>query len=106
MDFIAVVKRVVPFLLTFVAGLAIASIFVTVAAPSLSLSSKRMNRGHHRCKNLSSELENLRDENLRLRMQVEELRFRTGNDLSAPGPEFEVPAPPAPPIAPRAHRVH
>lgn len=105
MDFLAVVKRVVPFLLTFIAGLAIASIFVTVTAPSFSVSSKRMNRGHHRCKKMNAELENLRDENLRLRMQVEELRFRTSSDLVAPGPEFEVPTPPAPPVAPKAVRV-
>lgn len=95
MEFVAVIKRIVPFLLTFAAGLAIASIFVPLTAPSFNWSAKRSHRSHHKCDRMKSEYRNLRDENLRLKMEVEELKFK------GPGPEFEVPTPPAPPAAPR-----
>lgn len=92
MEFIAVLKRVVPFLLTFVAGLAIASFFVPLAAPSFKWESKRYKRGyHHKCRDMQSEVQRLRDENLRLKLEVEQIR------TIGPGPEFEVPTPPAPP---------
>lgn len=91
MDFIAVFKRVVPFFLTFAAGLAIASFFVPLTAPSFKWESKRYNRGyHHKCREMQSEVERLRNENLRLKLEVEQIR------TAGPGPEFEVPTPPAP----------
>lgn len=102
MNFGAVLKRFGPFLLTFVAGLAIASFFVSVSAPSFNFSSsKRMNRGHHKCKKMVGEYERLREENLRLRLENEELRFGSSRMNAAPGPEVEVPMPPPPPKAPR-----
>jgi len=66
------VKRIVPFFLTFAAGLFIASFFVTIAAPSFQMPSHGWRR-NHRQYDRQMELENqrLRDENLRLRNEAQ-----------------------------------
>lgn len=91
MGITAVIKRVVPFFLTFAAGLAIASIFISVSAPSFNWASKRAYRGHHKCERMRSEYRDLREENLRLKLENEQLR--EARTVTA----FEAPLPPAPP---------
>jgi len=102
MSYLAVFKRVIPFFLTFVGGLLIASIFVPITAPSFPRSEERQGRWrHHReCKR---EKESLRRENLRLRQELEQV-YRNAADaefrnlkLSVPEVTVEVPAVPPPP---------
>jgi hypothetical protein len=93
------VKRFVPFFLTFILGLFVASFFVSVGFPKIN---KFERRGYHRhseynCplryerNNLRFELENLRRENERLRG---EKRLNFDIDIE------EVPLPPIPPPPP------
>lgn len=66
-------KRVIPFLLTFAAGLFIASFFVSIAAPNFG----GFRRGSHKMreyKRIKIENEQLRNENLRLKRELEEMR--------------------------------
>lgn len=99
------VKRMLPFLATFAVGIFIASFFVNINAPSF-----RGGRGkrHHEMKRLHVENEELRNENLRLKNELESSRWNPTQmmhseheEWSNPGVEFPVPLPPA---APRAKR--
>lgn len=102
MSYLAVIKRIVPFFLTFVAGLLIASIFVPITAPSFPRSEGRQGkwRYHRECKR---EKEALRRENLRLRQEMEQLHRDAASaefrnlKLSVPEVTVEVPAVPPPP---------
>ena len=106
MSYLSIFKRIIPFFLTFAAGLLIASIFVPIGAPSF----QRADRGgrwrqHNECKR---ERESLRRENDRLRQELETMRrerdvkFST-LDFAVPDVRIEAPAPPMP-TAPRAVR--
>ena len=88
-------KRFFPFLLTFAAGLFIASFFVSIALPSLPRSD-RSNRRFGEFRRMQIENDRLRDENERMRSQLE---FH--NLTEHPGTAPEAPAPPPPPRAPR-----
>jgi hypothetical protein len=100
-------KRVVPFLLTFAAGLFIASFFVTIAAPNLS--NFRRNREYRKSEMQRLRLENrdLRDSVDRLRRENEELRRQSmswdHSDIreAVPPVVLEPPQPPPPSRAPR-----
>lgn len=74
MQYIGVIKRVIPFFLTFAAGLFIASFFVNLTTPSFD--GLRKNRSHkwNKCKQIRAEQEELRRENLRLTLEIEALR--------------------------------
>lgn len=63
-------KRFVPFLLTFAAGLFIASFFVSIALPTLPRSERR-NQRFQRQERMQRDLELLRQENERLRRELE-----------------------------------
>lgn len=65
-------KRLVPFFLTFAAGLFITSFFVTIAAPSFQFKNRNWKR-NHRQYDRQMELENqrLREENLRLKNEAQ-----------------------------------
>lgn len=97
-------KRVLPFLLTFAAGLFIASFFVSVAAPSFQFRRDGGKRRHD-CKRVKMEMQDLRQENIRLRDEIEQLR-RNPMTLEYIDPEFKLPAdgdaPPPPPNVRRA----
>lgn len=91
------IKRFFPFLLTFAAGLLIASFFVTVAAPNF-----QFNRGgkFRKFRFLKNENENLRRENERLKRELAEREainstYEFSFDVPPPPP-----MPPAPPVAP------
>ncbi|HEY8558767.1 MAG TPA: hypothetical protein VIL74_00080 [Pyrinomonadaceae bacterium] len=95
MNFVAVIKRVAPFALTFAVGLFIASFFVTVAAPNFQFK-RGFNRHREYHRRIESENRRLREENNRLRNRVAEMEKRDwvlDRDL-------DVPPPPVPPIAP------
>jgi len=102
MLYIGVLKRVLPFFVTFAAGLFIASFFVSVSSPSVSFP----RRGHkfQEIKRLREEVRDLKRTNCELRKQLSEAR-RNMDDASAEKFdlyfESDAPAPPPPPRAPR-----
>lgn len=108
MNILAVIKRVLPFLATLAVGIFIASFFVSVATPSLKSNGCRRKGDFKRMK---LEMEQLRNENLRLRNELEnqsftvrELPRHPGHEhFQGLGPEFpvEIPAPPPPPAVRR-----
>ena len=96
MKFISLVKRVAPFFLTFAVGLFIASFFVTVAAPNLQFR-RGFNKRQQYHRQMESEIQQLREENNRLKNRLAEAEKRDWvlND------NIEVPAPPpVPPTMP------
>lgn len=102
MLFIGVLKRVLPFFVTFAAGLFIASFFVSVSSPSFSFPRK----GHkfQEMKRLREEVRDLKRSNCELRKQLSEARRnsdRTSAETFDPYFENDVPPPPPPPKGPR-----
>lgn len=101
MSYLAIFKRIIPFFLTFGAGLLIASIFVPITAPSFQRSERGGKWRYH--KELKRENESLRRDNCRMRKELEGLRREADaakfSDLRFEVPEIhvEVPAPPPPP---------
>ncbi|NOT47135.1 MAG: hypothetical protein HOP17_05225 [Acidobacteria bacterium] len=98
-------KRVLPFFLTFAAGLFIASFFVSISSPSFNF--PRKNNRHREERQLRIENDGLQRENADLRRQLEEAGLKTGS-FTVGSEVFEADnAPPPPPPAPakRPHRV-
>ena len=95
-----VLKRVLPFFLTFAAGLFIASFFVSIASPSFNF--PRRSHKYREMHRLRMENQDLRRSNSELRRQLEEARRNAEMTPSADF-DFYVPPPPPPP-APRASR--
>ena len=105
MSYLQIFKRIIPFFLTFAAGLLIASIFVPITAPFRNADRSGKNRFRSECKR---ERESLRRENDRLRQELDtmrqELEDAKFSDLKLtlpPDMPLEVPAPPTPPRAVR-----
>ncbi len=100
MSYLGVLKRVVPFFVTFAAGLFIASFFVSIAAPSFNF--QRRGKGCREVRQLRYELERVRRENTDLRKQLEEAGRVDWSLNAVPAPPpFEADAPPPPPPPPR-----
>ena len=97
MRWLGLVKRFVPFLLTFAVGLFIASFFVSVVAPSFQFKNRGGNR--HR------ENHRLKQENKLLRERIERLEREKTMTLSEFEMNLDVPPPPLPPPPPRM-RAH
>jgi hypothetical protein len=103
MSYLAIFKRIIPFFLTFAAGLFIASFFVTIATPNFG--SVERGKKWRYYNEMRRENENLRRENCRLKREMEQLRRDAENvdfknlKLVLPEVEVDVPAPPAPPRA-------
>jgi cell shape-determining protein MreC len=96
------VKRFFPFLLTFAAGLLVASFFVTVAAPSFQFN-KREGK-YKKFRYLKNENQRLRRENQRLKRQLaqrEALNSDFELNFDVPPPPPLPPMPPPPPAAAR-----
>lgn len=94
------IKRFFPFLLTFAAGLLIASFFVTVAAPSFQFN-KRTGK-YKKFRSMKNENDRLRRENERLKRELAEREAMDSEyhfSLDVPPPPM-LPMPPPPPIAP------
>ena len=96
-------KRIIPFVLTFAAGLFIASFFVSIAAPSFSgWRESRRGRGRDR-QELRMQIDELREEVRALRSENEMLRRQTTDNAYR---EWVPPVlleehPPAPPKRPK-----
>ena len=75
MNFLSLIKRVAPFVLTFAVGLFIASFFVTVAAPSFQFR-RGFTRHREMDRQMRIENERLREENNRLRNRLAEMEKR------------------------------
>lgn len=101
MSYLAIFKRVVPFLLTFTAGLLIASIFIPIAAPNFNRSQSRRMKWRE-FERIKIENSDLRIENERLKQENEMLRQNkwelSPSDLKLRVPtgetQLELPAPP------------
>ncbi len=97
-------KRILPFAATFAVGIFIASFFVSISAPSFGGGRARR---HQEMKRIRVENEELKNENLRLRNELESRQWNAPHAMhleewNSPGVEFPVPLPPPPPVAPRA----
>ncbi len=96
-------KKVVPFFLTFAVGLFIASLFVSVAAPSFSFKKRGWGKHREHQRQIKSENRELRLENSRLEQKIRELEQQ--KDLKQTfewdDMNIDVPPPMLPPI-PRA----
>lgn len=77
MQFIGVIKRAVPFVITLAVGLFIASFFVSLAAPSFNGFRKNGESRWSKFRELKHENKRLRAENQRLLEQVGELEVRS-----------------------------
>lgn len=102
--FIGVIKRVLPFFATFALGLLIASFFVDIGRPSF-----RGNRSgkHKEMRRLKTENQELKQENLRLRNQLESQNWHSEHRYEEwnrpPLDHLSIPPPvPVTPVAPRA----
>ena len=91
----AVFKRVVPFLLSFVAGLFIASFFVSLAVPDFS--GFRRGPGKMReYRRMKMENEDLRRDNCRLKKELEAARSERDASFESLPPEINLAVPPPP----------
>lgn len=108
MSYLAIFKRVIPFFLTFAAGLLIASFFIPISAPSFKGLQNRRNHKVREYRHLRMENERLRSENAKVRRENHELRRlnaeQTPNWDTVPAFDLPVPPPPPAPIMPRANR--
>lgn len=73
MQYIGIIKRVLPFLFTFTVGLFIASFFISIAAPSFDRAGKSRSDRWMNNRELRAENEQLRSENERLIDRIAEL---------------------------------
>jgi len=116
-------KRVVPFFLTFAAGLFIASFFVTIAAPTFQFKNRGWRVNHRQYdRQREVEIQQLREENMRLKseaqLKVDKFTgtYQMSKDGSAKLLKYEatingeriddlVPPPPPAPLAPSRLRM-
>jgi len=104
-------KRLLPFFATFAVGIFIASFFVNVGFPRFRGCSWER---HKQMQQMSVENEELRNENLRLKNELEDRGsessdhrqvyrrvFTTPDGTQVP---YDAPMPPPVPVAPKAHR--
>jgi hypothetical protein len=109
MCYIGLFKRIIPFVLTFAAGLFIASFFVSLALPGANWRSGRRFNKHQEIRRLQAENDSLREKNRLLEMQNEQLQLqRNEREWSpdvyvpvVPPVEFDEHHPPKRPKQPR-----
>lgn len=97
-------KRLLPFFVTFAVGLFIASFFVSIAAPRFN----GFNRGgkrHSEYNRLKAENERLRAEIERLKMEVADRELRRVDTVPAFEMDSDIPPPPPPPARIRVHKT-
>ena len=102
MQITGLVKRIIPFVLTFSVGLLLASLFIPIGLPDFGTWRENRRSARH-----CQEHRQLQMENDRLRMENEQLR-RNAADASESWepnelPPFDVDAPPPPPPPRRPH---
>lgn len=93
----SVIKRLVPFFLTFTVGLFIASFFVSLAAPNFQFK-RGFNRHREMDRQMKCENERLRQENERLKNRLSEVEKRDW--VLQPDFDIDVPPPPVVPTMP------
>ena len=91
------IRRALPFFATFVVGIMIASFFVDINRPRARVQCGQKFREIHR---LRMENEHLRNDNLRLRNQLEARDWNVGHQDNSGADEFQVPALDLPPMPP------
>lgn len=100
-------KRIIPFFLTFTAGLLIASIFVPLSFQNWKMPNRSSHK-HREIQRLRTELTESRRENSELKNEIKELKQNVHTEFDVyegvPPVAIEAPHPPAPPRAPRAPR--
>lgn len=96
MSYLQIFKRIIPFFLTFAAGLLIASIFVPIGSPFRNSDRSGKHRFRSECKR---ERESLRRENDRLRQELETMRLELDDARDVRFGELPL----APPPPPRVH---
>lgn len=99
MNFVAVLKRVAPFVLTLTVGLFIASFFVTVAAPKFEFKRSGFKRHKEYDRQREARLKELQKENDCLKRKMAEMEKRDWV-LGTVEVPMNPPAPPAPPTMP------
>ncbi len=96
------IKRVLPFALTFVVGLFIASFFVTIAAPNFQFPSRERRKNHRQYdQQIESENKRLKEINIRLKNQLLE---QDSQEFSTSDLKYTVPPPSAPNAVPSRNR--
>ena len=95
-------KRILPFFLTFAAGLFVASFFVSVT-PDFNWQNTRPSYRSRECRHMKVELRELREENERLKQQIEVRTTIYAMDWQNSVPPVPVEAP-QPPLPPKYHR--
>ncbi|CAN5402275.1 hypothetical protein BH10ACI2_BH10ACI2_20920 [soil metagenome] len=104
-------RRMLPFFATFAIGIFIASFFVSLSGPRLGMGDR--GRRYQEFQRMRFENEDLKNENLRLRNELENRQSSWSGfhhdglpAMRNVGPEVpvEAPMPPAPPMAPRVRR--
>lgn len=96
--FKGVVNKVVPFVLTFAAGLLIASLFVPITMPNFN-GLRRSSGKYREVKHLRHQVRELERSNMELRRQLKEYQM---GEQSSDGLSLDVPPPPPPPPAVRS----
>ena len=104
MMLLGVLKRIVPFFLTFAAGLFIASFFVTLASPSFNF--QRRSYKMHEMRRLRDENRELKRRNEVLQMQLDEARREAGTSFAFDTTELPLEPPPPPPPPRHKHPLH
>ena len=108
MCYIGLIKRFVPFVLTFAAGLFIASFFVSIALPNMDgLRQSRRERHSRYHREMNAEIERLNETIRNLQDQNERLRNEQMDSVmsdAVPPVEWNAPKPPPPPRRPKHPR--
>src|SRR5437868_11230038 len=99
MNYKGVLKRLLPFAATFLVAVFITSFFVDLHRPRFGGYRDRRWGCRGDADRITRENEELRNENLRLRNEIENRGFDSMDEL-----KLDVPAPPVPPVAPAARR--
>ncbi len=107
MSFLAIFKRVAPFILTLAAGLFIASFFVTIATPSFS-GFKRNPSKYREFKRMKYDVEELRREKCKLKDEIQRLKDEKRTievERITSIDDIDLNAVPPPPLPPRVREM-
>ena len=112
MRYMGLIKRIIPFALTFAAGLFLASFFVSIGLPGERWRGERRVHKMRQMQQLRSENEELREKCRQLRSENEELRrtatlnFDGDLELSVPPPTLDHHPPHPPKRDPKKYSVY
>jgi hypothetical protein len=100
-------KRFIPFFLTFAVGLLIASFFIPITAPDFSGIGRKKRAHRAEDEQIRLEIQQLREENLNLKMELRSVRdgsfdWSRSEDVHFGEHPLAIDAPPPPPPAPKA----